>query len=146
MAEYPVRATLAGVLIFVIGIAIAGSTVISERRDRERREGWITAHGTVVDMLPGPPNGSPRPVVAFDTAEGERIRFTAVGRSTWRALKVGDAVPVIYPFALPDQARVDPRAIRWTRMGIALGGALMLMLLGGYVAWYARRRAAATVD
>jgi hypothetical protein len=140
MTEYPVRATLAGVLLFVVGMAIAGSTVISERRDRELREGWISVNGTVVDMLPAPPNGSPRPVVAFDTAEGERVRFTAIGRSTWRALKIGDAVPVIYPFALPNQARIDPRAIRWTRTGIALGSALVLMVLGGYVAWYARSR------
>jgi hypothetical protein len=140
MAEYPVRATLAGVLLFVIGMAIGGSTIITEWRDREGREGWVKANGTVVDMLPGPPNGSPRPVVAFDTAEGERVRFTPVGRSTWRALKIGDADPVLYPFALPNLARVDPRSIRWARTGIALGAALVLMGLGGYVARYAQRR------
>ena len=117
----PVRATLAGVLLFVIGMAIAGSTIITEWRDRERREGWVKANGTVVDVLPGPPDGSPRPVVAFDTAEGERVRFTPTGRSTWQALKVGDAVPVLYPFALPGLARIDPRSIRWVRIGIALG-------------------------
>lgn len=137
---YPVRATLAGVLLFVIGLAIAGSTIITEKRDRERRQGWIEATGTVVEMLPGPPNGSPRPVVAFDTAEGERVRFTPVGRSTWRPLEVGDAVPVLYPFALPGLARIDPRSIRWVRLGIALGAALLLMGLGGYVARYAHRR------
>ena len=140
MKEYPVRATLAGVLLFVIGLAIAGSTIISERRDREARSGWVTANGTVVEMLPAPPDGSPRPVVAFDTPEGERVRFTPLGRSTWRALKIGDAVPVIYPFMLPNQARIDPRSIRWVRIGIALGAALLLMALGGYVARYAQRK------
>ena len=140
MAEYPVRATLAGVLLFVIGMAIAGSTIITEKRDRERREGWVTANGTVVEMLPGPPNAPPRPVVSFDTAEGERVRFTPIGRSTLRTLKVGDAVPVIYPFMLPSQARIDPRSIRWVRIGVALGAALVLMALGGYVARYAQRK------
>jgi Protein of unknown function (DUF3592) len=140
VAEYPVRATLAGVLLFVIGMAIAGSTLITEKRDRERREGWVEANGTVVEMLPGPPNEPPRPVVAFDTAEGERVRFTPVGRSTWQALKVGDTVPVLYPFALPSHARIDPRSIRWVRLGIALGASLVLMGLGAYVARYARRR------
>jgi hypothetical protein len=140
MAEYPVRATLAGVLLFVIGAAIAGSTIITEKRDRESRDGWVTASGTVVDMLPGPPDEPQRPVVAFDTAEGERVRFTPAGRSTWRALKVGDAVPVIYPFMLPSQARIDPRSIRWVRTGVALGAALVLMALGAYVARYAQRR------
>lgn len=140
MPEYPVRATLAGVLLFVIGIAIAGSTVMTERRARERREAWVEANGTVVDMLPGPANGSPRPVVTFETPEGERIRFTPIGRSSWRAPKVGDAVHVIYPIGLPNEARIDPQSIRWTRFGIALGAALVLMVLGGYVAWYAQRR------
>jgi len=138
--EYPVRAMLSGVLLFVIGIAIAGSTVITEWRDRDRRDGYATANGTVVDMLPGPANSPPRPVVSFDTPEGERIRFMSLTRSTWRAPKVGDAVRVIYPLGFPQEARIDPRSIRWTRLGIALGAAVVLMLLGGYVAWYARRR------
>jgi hypothetical protein len=140
MAEYPVRATLAGVLLFVIGLGIAGSTVISERRDRERRLAWVKAAGTVVDMLPGPADGSPRPVVSFETPEGDRVRFTPKGPSGWGAPAIGDAVPVIYPFGLPGEARIDPRAVRWTRTGIAIGAALLLMLLGGYVAWYAGRR------
>ena len=139
MAEYPVRATLAGVLLFAIGMAIAGSTVISERRDREQRRAWVSASGTVVEVLPGPPNGPARPVVAFDTAEGERIRFTPIARSGWRRLQPGDAVAVIYPFGLPNEARIDPRALRWTRLGIAIGAALILMVLGGYVARYASR-------
>src|SRR3954471_21810272 len=117
MAEYPVRATLAGVLLFVIGLAIAGGTVMSERRDRERREAWVKADGTVVDVLPGAPGGAPRPVVSFTTAEGERIRFTPIGRTGWRTPAAGAAVHVIYPIGLPEQARIDPRGIRWARTG-----------------------------
>lgn len=140
MAEYPVRATLAGVLLFVIGMAIAGGTLLSERGDRERRQAWLTAAGTVVDVLPGPAGGSPRPVVSFTTPEGERIRFTPMGRTGWRSPEVGDAIPVIYPVGLPGEARIDPRAVRRLRTGIAAGAALVLMALGGYVAYYARRR------
>jgi hypothetical protein len=143
VAEYPVRATLAGILLFVIGMAIAGTTVITERRERERRSVWAEATGTVVDMLPGPADGSPRPVVSFETPEGERIRFTPIGRSSWRTPKVRDTVPVVYPVGFPNEARIDPRSIRWTRLGIAIGAALALMVLGGYVAWYAQRRDAA---
>jgi hypothetical protein len=138
--EYPIRATLAGVLLFVIGLAIAGGTVISVRRDRERRDAWIAAAGTVVDVLPGPPGGSSRPVVTFSTAEGERIRFTPTGWTGWRTPGTGETVPVIYPVGLPEQARIDPRALRWTRTGIAAGAALLLMALGGYIAWHARIR------
>lgn len=144
--EYPLRATIAGVLLFVIGLAIAGSTVISARRDRERRAAWISAAGTVVDVLPGPANGAARPVVAFDTPEGERVRFTPVTRGLLRELKVGDPVAVLYPFGLPSEARIDPRGMRWTRTGIAIGAALVLMVMGGYVAWYAQRRDAARVQ
>jgi hypothetical protein len=140
MAEYPVRATIAGVLLFVIGLGIAGSTVISERRDREQRQAWLKAAGTVVDTLPGPAGGSPRPVVSFETPEGERIRFTPSVRGSWGTPAIGDTVSVIYPIGLPGEARIDPRGIRWTRTGIAIGAALLLMVLGGYVAWYAGRR------
>ena len=146
MAEYPLRATIAGVLLFVIGLAIAGSTLISERRDRERRQAWISAAGTVVDVLPGPADGSPRPVVSFETPEGERVRFTPMTRGRWPTLDVGDSVSVIYPFGMPNEARIDPRGLRWARTGIALGAALVLIGLGGYVAWYAQRRAAAGVQ
>jgi hypothetical protein len=140
MAEYPVRAMLAGLLLFVIGLAIGGSTLISERRDRERRQAWMTAEGTVVDVLPAPADGDRRPVVSFTTPEGERVRFTPIGRSGWGQAAVGDAVPVIYPPGLPGEARIDPRGIRRLRVGIAAGASLLLTLLGGYVAWYAHRR------
>jgi len=140
MAEYPVRATLAGVLLFVIGLAIAASTVISGLRERERRAAWLKADGSVVDVLPGPAGGSPRPVVSFETPEGERIRFTPSTQGAWQTPKLGEAVAVIYPFGMPNEARIDPRGLRWTRIGIAIGAALLLMALGGYVAWYAQRR------
>ena len=146
MAAYPVRATLAGVLLFTIGLAIAGSTIINERRNRELRQAWVHVTGTVVDTLPGPSDGAPRIVVAFDTAAGERVRFTPTGRATWQTPKAGDAVPVMYPFGLPSEARLDPRSIRWTRLGIAIGAGVVLMALGGYVAWYASRRRADAVE
>ena len=141
MAEYPVRATLAGVFLFLVGMAIAASTVMTELRDREQRAAWVRVEGTVVDTLPGPPNGPPRPVVSFETPEGERVRFTPIGRSTWRTPQTGQTVPVIYPVGLPGEARIDPRSLRLARTGIALGAGLLLMALGGYVARYARRRA-----
>jgi hypothetical protein len=140
MAEYPVRAMLAGLLLFVIGAAIAGSTAVSELRDRERRRVWLSAEGTVVDVFPGPVGGSPRPVVSFTTPEGERIRFTSSAGTGWRTPKVGERVAVVYPFGMPTDARVDPRGMRRLRLGIAAFAALALMSLGGYVAWYARRR------
>jgi hypothetical protein len=146
MAEYPVRAALAGVLLFVIGLAIAASTLITEWRDRQARDAWIAVTGTVVDTLPAPANGSPRPVVSFDTPEGERIRFTPAGRATLRTPQVGETVAVIYPFGLPTQARLDPRSLRWLRTGVALASAVVLMALGGSVSLYARRRARETAS
>ena len=140
MAEYPVRATLAGLLLFVIGVAIAGSTLVSELQERERRRAWLKADGMVVDIFPGPPGGAPRPVVSFTTPDGERIRFTSSARTAWRTPAVGDAVPVVYPIGLPTEARIDPVGMRRLRTGVAAVAGLVLTVLGGYVAWYARRR------
>jgi hypothetical protein len=47
-------------------------------------------------------------------------------------------VPVIYDPAFPQGARVDTRS-RLTRNALGTGAAIILLGLGGYLAWYASR-------
>ena len=51
MAAYPLRAAFAGVLLFVIGLAIASSLLRTNLQDRERLRDWRRADGTVVELL-----------------------------------------------------------------------------------------------
>jgi len=140
VAGYPVRATLAGVLLFVIGVAIGGGAYENYRREDDRLQAWVQADGEVVELLTTA-EGKPRPVVRFKTNTGDLMRFWPTGPSANRSYKVGDRVPVLYPAADPGAARIDTPAIRWARSVYAGVGSVILMALGAYVAWYARQRA-----
>ena len=48
-------------------------------------------------------------------------------------------VKVLYHPDHPQDALIDTSARRWTRNTLAGGAALILLALGGYVAWYASR-------
>lgn len=138
MADQTLRATLAGVLLFAIGIAIGGGAIVNYQRERANLEGWQRADGEVLYFLTGP-DGKPRPQIGF-SAGGERFRFTGVGALANRAYKVGDHVEVLYPADDPRAARLESPAIRWGRTLYAGAGAILLMALGGYLAWYSRTR------
>ena len=79
MAEYSVRATLAGVLLFVIGVAIAGGAYENYRREQDNLLAWVRVDGEVV-QLETTAEGESRPVVGFKTNSGDLIRFRPTGR------------------------------------------------------------------
>jgi hypothetical protein len=141
MAAYPLRAAFAGILLFVIGLAIAGGVYQVNRQEQERARGWLRADGTVVELLKrrSPDGDILIPLIAFKTASGERVSFTVNAGGRESTYYVSAAVPVIYAPDHPQDALIDPRARRWTRNALAGGGALILIGLGGYVAWYASR-------
>ena len=134
--RHPLRATLAGVLLFAIGAAIGAGAVMNYQRERDRLAGWTRTNGQVMQLLET--SGGQRPVVGFTAADGTRIRFTAfAARGT--SYRVGDSVTVVHPVDDPSAARIDQPLARWGRPAFAAAGALVLMALGAYVAWYARK-------
>jgi hypothetical protein len=135
MADPHVRATLAGVLLFAIGVAIGGGAIVNYQRERDAIEGWQRADGQVVELVQI--KGKPRPLVSF-SADGALFRFTPVGPLANRTYTVGDTVVVLYPLGQPKSAQLESTAIRWARTVYAGAGGILLMVLGGYVAWYAR--------
>src|SRR5688572_12692539 len=134
--DHPIGAAVAGVLLFSVGLAIGGSSLEVNRRERAQLQGWNRADGTVVALLSGA--GGTRPQVAFIAATGERVSFT-LRESSARQYVVGEVVPILYRPEQPEDARSDPRAARRVRNALVAGASLILMGLGGYVAWYARR-------
>ncbi len=140
MAAYPMRAALGGILLFVIGLAMAGGVYQVNRQEQEQLLGWQRADGTVVELLTRrSPDGERQiPLIAFTTPAGERISFTAKP-STRAPYYVNDSVKVQYHPAHPQDAVIDTSARRWSRNALAGGTAVLLLGLGGYVAWYASR-------
>src|SRR4051812_41601288 len=85
MAAYPLRAAFAGILLFVIGLAIAGGVWRTNALEQERLSGWRRADGTVVELLKrrSPDGDIPVPLIAFTTASGDRVSFSvAADRSS----------------------------------------------------------------
>jgi hypothetical protein len=138
VADNYVRATLAGILLFAIGIAIGGGAVVNYQRERAALEGWQRADAHVVEMVTR--SGTTRPRVSFVAANGERIRSDVTGPLTGKSYQVGDAVVIIYPLDDPAHPQLESPAIRWARTVYAGVGGLALMAIGAYIAWYARRR------
>ena len=136
---YPLRAALAGTLLFVIGLGIAGGLYQVNRQEQEQLRGWRSASGTVVELLKrrSADGEIVLPLVSFLTASGERVSFTA--RPAESPRYVNDTVAVLYHPDHPQDALIDTRARRWTRNGLAGSAALILVVIGGYVAWYASR-------
>ena len=124
-------------LLVILGIAMAVYVWELNRREAEQIAGWVQTSGSVVTVFGS--GASTRAMVSFKTPSGDRINFTARPAMFYR-LKTGDAAPVIYPPFEPTHAVIDPaRARRWRNVLAACASA-MLMILGGYVAWYARGR------
>lgn len=141
MPAYPLRAAFAGALLFVLGLGIAGGLLRVNQQDQERLSGWGRVDGTVVELLKrrSPEGDITVPLVAFTTASGDRVSFTAAADRKGPPLYVDAPIKVLYRLENPQDALIDPSARRWTRNALAGGAALILMALGGYVAWYASR-------
>lgn len=144
MAASPIRAALAGILLFVIGLAIGIGAFENYRRERDAIAGWTAADGKVVQILQST-SGS-RPIVAFTADDGTRIRFTAAVPRGAGTYQVGNTVRVLYPPGDPAAARLESTVIRFARPAFAGAGSIVLIALGGYLAFYARRRALSPAD
>jgi hypothetical protein len=141
MAEYPLRAAFAGVLLFVIGLAIAGGVWRINAQEQDRLSGWRRADGTVVELLnrASPEGRVLIPLIAFTTASGERVSFTVASGGRQNPYYVNTPIKVLYHPDRPQDALIDTSVRRWTRNTLAAAAALILMGLGGSVAWHASR-------
>ena len=135
--EHPVTAAYAGVLLVILGIGMAVYVWELNRREADQIVGWERATATVATVFGSGANT--RAMISFKTASGDRINFTA-RQAMFYHLKPGDAVPVIYPPFNPTHAAIDPARARLWRNVLAGIASTILIVLGAYVAWYARGR------
>lgn len=138
---YPLRAAFAGVLLFAVGVAIGVSLLRTHLQDRERLREWSRADGTVIELLTrrSVEGEVTVPLIAFTSAAGDRVSFTAGTDVKGSGVYINAPMKVLYRPENPQEAVIDPAGRRRLRNVLAGAAALLLMALGGHVAWYASR-------
>jgi hypothetical protein len=141
VSEHPLSATLAGLLLFIIGLGIAGGVYQIDSKERQLRRGWIRADGTVVQVLKRQTLDGPvfSPLIVFQTTSGDRVSFTARVSNETQQHAIGETIQVLYPPEHPEAAEIDHARQRLIRNVLAGVGAVVLICLGGTVAWHASR-------
>jgi uncharacterized protein DUF3592 len=141
VSEHPLGATFAGMLLFVIGLGIAGGIYQIGAKERELRRGWIRTEGTVVNVLKRQTLDGPvfSPLIVFQTAAGVRVSFTARVSHETVQHPIGEKIAVLYPPQHPEDAEIDNARQRLIRNILADVGAMLLIVLGATVAWQASR-------
>jgi hypothetical protein len=127
--------------LFTIGLGFAGAAYESSRQTTVLQPGWLAATGSVTDVLTRDHGGRriSQAIIAFKAPSGDLVSFTDPNPSARSPYSVGQSVPIVYPGDSPQRAIIDPRQRLWMRTAAAGAAALVLMCLGGYVAWYASR-------
>ena len=141
MSEHPLGATFAGLLLFIIGLGIAGGVYQIDSKERQLRREWVRAEGTVVQVVKRQTADGPvfAPLIVFQAASGARVSFTAPVSNQSRQHAIGEHISVLYPPQQPEHAEIDYAGQRLIRNLLAAAGALLLLALGGTVAWQASR-------
>jgi hypothetical protein len=141
VSEHPLGATFAGLLLFIIGLGIAGGVYQIDVKERQLRRGWSSAEGTVVNVLKRQTLDGPvfSPLIVFQTESGTRVSFTARVANETQQHAIGDKILVLYPPERPESAEIDNARRRTIRNVFGGVGATLLIALGGTVAWQASR-------
>lgn len=138
MSRTSPRRTVGSLLVLIaLVLFVAGWQVTSATRQflavAERTTGEVVAHEPY-EREARTPRERFRLVVAFETAQGTRVRFRSVPNYGRPPYEVGEKVPVLYDPANPFQARVDRRIETVAPLAIWGGAVLLVGALGVFVA------------
>ena len=79
--------------------------------------------GVVVEMKKSSSNSSQAPVIGFTAKDGNEYRFASLHYNKPPRYRVGQKVGVIYPYGIPDDARINDFRNLWL-------GFFMIFVLG----------------
>lgn len=138
MSRTSPRRTVGSLLVLVaLAMFVAGWQVTADTRRflsvAERTTGEVVAH-EAYEREARTPRERFRLVVAFETAQGTRVRFRSVPNYGRPPYEVGASVPVLYDPENPFIARVDRRIETLAPLVIWGGAVLVVGVLGVIVA------------
>lgn len=136
MSRLAPRRTIGSVLVLIaLVLFVAGWQVTADTRRflsvAERTTGEVVAHEPY-EREARTPRERFRLVIAFETAQGTRVRFRSVPNYGRPPYDVGASVPVLYDPENPFSARVD-RHIETVAPLVIWGGAVLVVGVLGVV-------------
>ncbi|WP_306227512.1 DUF3592 domain-containing protein [Bosea beijingensis] len=97
------------------------------------------AAGTVLELRHGGGNSTYRPVVSFQTAQGQAVTFVASWGTSPPAYSRGDRVTVLYDAATPEKAEIEGFLSLWLGTLILAGLTTVFGLLSAILMIVAKR-------
>lgn len=135
-------------IIAALGAALLGFAVRVVVQQLAALEDMVSTVGVVVEdarlaRADRPQNSDPAMQVAYRAHDGREYRLVAQHYGHHPEFPRGSPVPVIYYREHPDQGRVDTFRELWLAPLVLGAGGLLLILVGGTGAWWARKEALA---
>lgn len=131
---------IAALVKLVVALAVGGTVVAQALKAWRLRPTGIRTSGTVVGHEQSfSDDGVPltAPVIAFTDGHGAEHRFRAGAETSWQLHGTGATVPVRYPSARPEAARLNSARHNAFVLGTYGGMGAVFIVSGALILWSA---------
>lgn len=128
-----------GCVFGIVAVILATACYFSYSHGRKLLARADRAAGTVVELRHGGGNSTYRPVVSFQTAQGQAVTFVTTWGTSPPAYRRGDRVSVLYDAAAPEKAEIEGFLSLWMGTLILGGLASVFALLSAVLMIVAKR-------
>ena len=128
-----------GCVLGIVAVILATACYFSYSHGRKLLARADRAAGTVVELRHGGGNSTYRPVVSFQTAQGQAVTFVTTWGTSPPAYRRGDRVSILYDAAAPEKAEIEGFLSLWLGTLILAGLTTIFGLLSAILMIVAKR-------
>lgn len=128
-----------GCVFGIAAVILATACYFTYSHNRKLLARADRAAGTVVEMRHGGGDSTYRPVVSFQTAQGQAVTFMTSWGTSPPAYRRGDQVTVLYDAATPEKAEIEGFLSQWLETLILAGLTTVFGLLSAILMIVAKR-------
>lgn len=128
-----------GCVFGIAAVMLATAGFFSYSHNRKLLARADRAAGTVIDLRHGAGNSTYRPVVSFQTAQGQSVTFVTSWGTSPPAYRRGDRLSVLYDASAPEEAEIEGFLSQWLATLILAGMATVFGMLSAFLMIAAKR-------
>lgn len=128
-----------GCVFGIAAVILATACYFTYSHNRKLLARAERAAGTVIELRHGSDDSTYRPVVSFQTAQGQAVTFVTSWGTSPPAYRRGDRVTVLYDAATPEKAEIEGFLSLWLGTLILAGLATIFGLLSAILMIVAKR-------